>query len=217
MNVSARFKTRLKHHILLILIIGVLLVAFIKSIPGDDVKYLWSMATGYVSIILLAVTLLIGPVNIYVKRLNPVSTDLRRDVGIWCGITGLAHVVIGIQVHMGNIWLYFFKAVQGEDSYKLRNDLFGFSNYAGIVAGLLLVVLLLLSNDVSLKWLKSKRWKSIQRWNYILFGMILVHGIMYQIIEKRIAVIIILFSLIMLLPIIGQLVGFTIRRKNRQQ
>ncbi len=126
------------------------------------------MGTGYVSIILLAITLLIGPLNIYAKRLNPVSTDLRRDVGIWCGLTGLPHVVVGIQVHMGNIWLYFFRAVRGEDSYKFRDDLFGFTNYIGLLAGLLLVVLLLLSNNISIRWLKSKRWKSIQQWNYIV-------------------------------------------------
>lgn len=174
------------------------------------------MGTGYVSIILLAITLLIGPINIYKMRANPVSTDLRRDVGIWCGFIGLAHLVIGIQVHMGNIWLYFFKAVEGENSYKLRDDLFGFSNYTGLLAALLLVVLLLLSNDLSLKWLKTKRWKSIQRWNYILFALVLVHGIMYQIIEKRIAVIVVLFALIMLIPVISQSIGFTINRRNRQ-
>ncbi len=216
MILSSRFKTRTKHHTALFMITGVLLFIFVKSIPGDDIKYLWSMGTGYVSIILLAITLLIGPMNIYAKKLNPMSTDLRRDVGIWCGLTGLAHVIVGIQVHMGNIWLYFFKAIQDDDSYKLRSDLFGFSNYTGLLAGMLLVVLLVLSNDISLKWLRSKRWKSIQRWNYLLFALVLAHGIMYQIIEKRIVAIIILFSVIMLLPIIGQSIGFTMISKNKK-
>ncbi len=173
------------------------------------------MSTGYVSIILLGITLLIGPINIYTKRPNPMSSDLRRDVGIWCGLTGLAHVVIGIQVHMGNIWLYFFKEIQGDDGYKFRGDLFGFSNYAGLIAGLIVVILLLLSNDVSLQWLRPKRWKSIQRWNYILFALVLAHAVMYQIIEKRIPVIVVLFSTIMVLPVIGQSVGFSITRKNK--
>lgn len=215
MNLSARFKTRAKDHAILLIGTGVLLVLLIKSIPGDDVTYLWSMGTGYVSIILLAITLLIGPLNIYTKRVNPVSTDLRRDVGIWCGLTGLAHIVIGIQVHMGNIWLYFFKAVKGDDSYKFRDDLFGWSNYAGLLAGLIVLVLLLLSNDLSLKWLRPRRWKNIQRWNYLLFGLVLMHGIMYQIIEKRTMVIILMFSMIMLMPVIGQSIGFSIARKNK--
>ncbi len=215
MSLSARFKTRAKDHAILLIGTVVLLVLLIKSIPGDDVTYLWSMGTGYVSIILLAITLLIGPLNIYTERVNPVSTDLRRDVGIWCGLTGLAHIVIGIQVHMGNIWLYFFKAVKGDDSYKFRDDLFGWSNYAGLLAGLIVLVLLLLSNDLSLKWLRPRRWKNIQRWNYLLFGLVLMHGIMYQIIEKRTMVIILLFSMIMLMAVIGQSIGFSIARKNK--
>lgn len=215
MILAKRLNTRLKHHVLLFFIVAVLLTAFVKAIPGDDLKYLWSMGTGYVSIILLAVTLMIGPLNIYAKQLNPVSTDLRRDVGIWCGISGLTHVVIGIQVHMGNIMLYFFKAVHGENSYKLRDDLFGLSNYTGLIAGLLLLILLILSNDISLKWLKAKRWKSIQRWNYFLFLFVLAHSIMYQIIEKRIAPIIIVFSIIMLLPIIAQGIGISIVKRSK--
>ena len=129
--------------------------------------------------------------------------------------THTSNIVIGIQVHMGNIWLYFFKAVKGDDSYKFRDDLFGWANYAGFVAGLIVLVLLLLSNDLSLKWLRPRRWKNIQRWNYLLFALVLMHGIMYQIIEKRTMVIILLFSMIMLMPVIGQSLGFSIARKNK--
>jgi len=212
---SARLKVRLKHHSMLLIATGVLLFLFIRLIPGDDVKYLWSMATGYVAIILLAGTLLIGPFNVYKKSLNPVSTDLRRDIGIWCGITGLLHVVIGIQVHMGNIWLYFFKAVEGLNSYQFRDDLFGIANYTGLLAGLILLVLLFLSNDLSLRWLKTKRWKAVQRWNYILFLLVLIHGILYQVIEKRMIIIIVLFACIMTLPAIAQTMGFRIIKSKK--
>jgi len=213
---SARFKVRVKHHLILSAVIGLLLFAFIKWIPGNDLKYLWSMSTGYTSIILLAITLLLGPISIYNKRPNPVSSDLRRDVGIWCGLVGLLHIIVGIQVHMGNIWLYFFKAVQGEDSFVFRDDLFGVANYTGFLAGLIMIVLLLLSNDISLKWLRVKRWKNIQKWNYAFFALILAHGIMFQIIEKRIPAIVILFAIIMLIPLIGQSFGIisTIRERK---
>jgi sulfoxide reductase heme-binding subunit YedZ len=216
MILSTRFKTRAKHHAILITATGLLLLTFIKLIPGDDLKYLGSMATGYVSIILLAITLLIGPFNMYLKKPNPVSNDLRRDTGIWCGFIGLAHIVFGIQVHMGNIFLYFFKAVDGNDAYKFRDDIFGAANYTGLVAGLILLILLFLSNDLSLQWLKTKRWKNIQRWNYLLFALVVIHGILFQIIEKRIMVIIILFSIIMIIPMFGQLLGFNIIKKSKQ-
>ncbi|PZR19699.1 MAG: hypothetical protein DI539_13095 [Flavobacterium psychrophilum] len=212
---SPRFKVRLKHHFTLSIVTGVLLFLFIRLIPGDDVKYLWSMATGYVAIILLASTLLIGPFNVYKKRFNPISTDLRRDIGIWCGLIGLLHIVIGIQVHMGNIWLYFFKAVEGINGYQLRDDVFGIANYTGLLAGVILLVLLFLSNDFSLQWLKTKRWKTIQRWTYILFALVLTHGILYQVIEKRMIIIIVLFAGIMMLPAIAQTIGFLITKSKK--
>jgi sulfoxide reductase heme-binding subunit YedZ len=40
------------------------------------------MATAYVSLALLAATLVTGPINLLRRRPNPVSTDLRRDLGI---------------------------------------------------------------------------------------------------------------------------------------
>ena len=216
MSNSVRLSTRVRHHSRLAIVTGMLLFGFFEVIPGDDHTYLWSMATGYVSIILLAVTLLIGPFNVYKKVNNPVSTDLRRDIGIWCGITGLAHIVMGIQVHMGNIWLYFFKAVEGEDRLRLRDDIFGAANYVGIIAGVILLVLLLLSNDASLKLLKTCRWKNLQRLNYLFFMGVLIHGILYQIIEKRIVAISVLFISIMLIPVVGQSIGIIARKKAKK-
>lgn len=59
-----------------------------------------SVATAYAGLLLRAITLLLGPWNVLRGRPNPVSTDVRRDVGIWAGILSLAHVVFGLQVHM---------------------------------------------------------------------------------------------------------------------
>ncbi len=165
------------------------------------------MATTYTSITLLAATLIIGPLNLLRGKLNPVSTDLRRDIGIWCAGIGLAHVIIGIQVHMGNIWLYFFKAVEGVDSFKLRTDLFGYANYAGLLAGLILLLLLLLSNDLSLNILKSKRWKSLQQMIYLMFVLTVAHGIMFQVIEKRKVSLVVFFVVLVILPLIIQIKG----------
>lgn len=217
MSKTSRLGIRTKHHTILLAITCVLLLVFVVSVPGDDRMYLWSMATGYVSIILLAVTLLIGPINIYAKKHNPLSSDLRRDAGIWCGLVGLAHIVIGIQVHMGNIWLYFFKAIEGEDRFVFRQDIFGSANYVGLFAGLILLVLLVLSNDVSLEWLKAKHWKNLQRLNYMLFLLIVIHGILYQIIEKRTATIVLIFVIIMLIPLVGQSTGFFITKESAKK
>jgi methionine sulfoxide reductase heme-binding subunit len=208
---------RVKHHSILFVGTALLLWILYTFVPGDDKKYLWSMATAYTSIILLGATLILGPLNILNNKNNPVSSDLRRDIGIWCGLTGIAHVIIGIQVHMGNIWLYFFKAVEGEESFKFRGDLFGAANYAGLVAALILLTLLLLSNDLSLRVLKPGKWKRFQQFIYLFFILTLAHGIMYQVIENRILIFILAFACLMVIPLTMQVRVFIYRYIEKQR
>lgn len=214
---STRLNIRIKQHIVLAGFSGLLLWIIYVLVPGEDIKYLWSMSTAYTSIILLGSTLILGPLNVLKNENNPVSSDLRRDIGIWCGLIGMVHIIVGIQVHMGNIFLYFFKAVDGDESFQFRDDLFGAANYTGIIAGAILLVLLLISNDVSMKLLSRGKWKKIQQFSYFLFIFTLIHGIMYQVIEKRSLALVVIFSCLMVVPIIFQIRGFThTNRKNNQ-
>lgn len=166
------------------------------------------MSTAYVSLLLLGLTLVTGPVNLLLKRRNPVSTDLRRDIGIWSGIIGLAHVAIGWQVHMGNMLLYFFKEDKTTNELTLRSDLFGFANYTGLAGALILALLLALSNDLSLKKLKAPRWKYWQRWNYVFYLLVIIHAISYQVIEKRVVPYPILLSILILPVLAFQVIGY---------
>jgi sulfoxide reductase heme-binding subunit YedZ len=140
-----------------------------------------SFASAYVSLLFLCITLLIGPWNVLRRRSNPVSTDLRRDVGIWAAILGLIHVVAGFQVHMGGkFWLYFLWPPDSPHRIPLRYDLFGFANFTGLGATLLLLLLLVLSNDLSLRALGGRRWKALQRWNYVNFALVIAHSVAYM-------------------------------------
>lgn len=47
----------------------------------------FTVATGYIATGLLTLTLLIGPANLLLRRRNPVSSYLRRDVGTWTVLT----------------------------------------------------------------------------------------------------------------------------------
>jgi len=126
---------------------------------------------------------MLGPLNVLRRKANPVSFDLRRDLGIWAGISALAHTAIGLNVHLrGRMWLYFV-----DENHHLRWDAFGFGNYTGAVAALLFALLLVLSNDISLRKLGVERWKSLQRWAYAAVVLTAGHAIAYQQIEKRIA------------------------------
>ena len=206
---------RLYHHVGLLLFSALLLVGLYYAVESPDVKYKWSMSTAYVSLLLLGATLLTGPLNVLRRQRNPVSTDLRRDIGIWSGIVGLAHVAIGWQVHMGNMLLYFFEEDKATKALSLRADLFGFANYVGLAGGLILVMLLALSNDLSLRKLKAPRWKYWQRWNYLFYGLVVVHGISYQVIESRKLPYPLLLAVLILPVLVIQFRGFVTYRKNR--
>jgi hypothetical protein len=63
-----------------------------------------SVASGYLALGLLGMTLLIGPVNLLLRRRNPVSNSLRRDViavfaaqamGIWLWRRRISHSQAG--------------------------------------------------------------------------------------------------------------------------
>ena len=54
------------------------------------------------------------------------------------------------------------------------------------IAALVFALLLVLSNDFSLRKLGAVRWKSLQRWAYAGVVLTAAHAIAYQHIEKRI-------------------------------
>ncbi len=58
-----------------------------------------SVGLGYVSLVYLVASLLIGPLYLARQRRNPVNLYLRRDVGIWAGVTALLHVFFSFQIY----------------------------------------------------------------------------------------------------------------------
>ncbi len=78
----------------------------------------------------------------------------------------------------------------------------------GLGAALLFLMLLAISNDSSLRTLKTSRWKSLQRWTYVAFVLTGAHGIAYQLVEKRHMPWVLVFSGAMAGVIVGQILGF---------
>lgn len=184
-SINKRLSKRLRHHLLIalaMLIFAALLYLFLFHFYPENERWFfrWSMTTGYIAAILLAATLTLGALNILRERVNPVSSDLRRDTGIWCAIISFIHIAFGLNVHLKNWTQYFI-----DDAGKWRTDAFGFANYLGVLAGLALIALLLTSNDYSLRLLGRGRWKFFQRWNYFFVFIVALHGFLYQFVEKR--------------------------------
>ncbi len=208
-----RMRRRIFCNVVILLVSAALLAAIYFMIKSDHKPFRWCVATAYTGLILLAVTLLIGPINVLLGRANPVSTDIRRDVGFWCAVISIVHVVIGIQMHMGNMLYYFFHPPSEEtEGLVLRWDLFGFGNHTGLIATVILIVLLVVSNDLSMRIMGAKRWKGIQYTNYLIFAMVAAHSIIYLIIIKRPAVYSITFAAVVVITIGFQLAGFCKRK-----
>jgi methionine sulfoxide reductase heme-binding subunit len=179
--VTASTRKRIVRHTLLALGSTLAVLGVFAALDFPPFRFGLSMGTAYVSLTLFVGTLVIGPANVIWGRANPVSTHLRRDIGIWSGITGLVHLVVGLQAHFpGEMWKYFLFPADVERVFRLRYDAFGVANWTGLLSGVILALLLGLSNDYSLRRLGSGRWKSIQRWSYWTFLLLIVHGALYQ-------------------------------------
>jgi sulfoxide reductase heme-binding subunit YedZ len=186
--------------------------------PGDGagrtVESAFTLATGYVATMLLGLTLLIGPINLLLRRRTPVSTSLARDTGTWAVVASLAHVIVGLKVHgnaseLFNYVNYFFVA-----DGTPRTNSFGLGNWVGLAAVVIVVGLLALSNDRSLRELKAKRWKKLQRLNYALFVLVVLHAFFYGALLRLTSPFTIVLIVTVLAVLIGQTVGIRLWRQR---
>lgn len=216
--ISPRLSRRLwRHHLPIgaIALVGGCLLYVTRPYP--DVLTRLSFSSAYPALILLSVTLLVGPLKILTRHRVAISIDLRRDIGIWTGIVGLFHVGVGQCVHLrGRPWLYYiYENWQQKHFLPIRHDLFGLANYTGLIAVLILLALLATSNDVLLRKLGAPNWKQLQRLNYACFVLTAIHTFAYQEgIESQtlpfLATAIVAVGIVLAL----QLVGYLCRRRS---
>jgi DMSO/TMAO reductase YedYZ heme-binding membrane subunit len=111
--------------------------------------------------------------------------------------------------------LYFLQPPEAQAYLPIRLDAFGTANYLGILAGAVLLLLLLLSSDRALRWLGASRWKAWQRLSYVGALAILGHGILYQILERRRAVLVVAFGTVAAAALVFQALGIRAVRSSR--
>jgi sulfoxide reductase heme-binding subunit YedZ len=210
-------KRRVRRNLLFFAIVLALDVAVFVVFRSDrGWRFRQSIATAYTSLALLVFVLVVGPLNVVRRRPNPVSTNLRRDAAIWGGSVGLVHVVFGLQSHLrGKMWQYFALPDGRSLLRRIRFDEFGFANYTGLGATLILILLLALSNDASLRSVGSRRWKALQRTNYGAIVLIVAHGIVYQVIEERKLPFVVLYVVLIAIALAWQIAGYRRIRLTR--
>lgn len=213
-STSRYWATRIKRHMILAALALAGTALFYLATAPPDVRHRASMATAYSSLLFLCATLLLGPWNTLRRRPNPVSFNLRRDIGIWAGLLAILHTAVGLTVHLrGRMWMYFLKQ---RHPLKLQTGLFGSANDLGLLSALLFLMLLVISNDISLRTLGLQRWKSLQRWTYAAVGLAIIHGILFQLVEKRHLPWVFFFATLALIIIIAQLGGVIHARSGRR-
>jgi sulfoxide reductase heme-binding subunit YedZ len=176
-----RIISRLKKHYLPLLALTLIAGLFFYFNRGNRNAITFvTQASGYLSLVLLSISLILGPVNIFLKNLNPVSTYFRRDLSITGGLLAILHSIAGLFVHLrGKTWLYFLN--ENASGHSIRLDNFGLANYTGLIAALIIILLIITSNDYMLRELKPARWKNIQRLSYLMFILIIIHCYFYRI------------------------------------
>lgn len=154
--------------------------------PNRAPWYAVSLATAYASLLCFTGALVIGPYHVLAGRSAPLSSNLRRDLGIWTAIFAIVHVAFGLGVHMGgNIAHYFFRPLRTGAMPLPRIDAFGLANDLGLFATLILAVLLAISSNRALRAMGADRWKAWQRWSYCAAAATALHAAIYQLLERR--------------------------------
>jgi methionine sulfoxide reductase heme-binding subunit len=187
------------------------LVAVSPSHGGFSLRQLAS-PTGDVALVLLAVTLLIGPANLLLRKRNPVNNYLRRDVGAWTAVVSLMHVVVGFQGHGGGAFGFvdYFVA----DGRPLTTS-FGLGNWTGLAATVIVAMLLVISTDRYLLELKARRWKDLQRLNYTLFALVVLHAVFYGTLQRGTSPFTQVLVLSIVTVLVGQAVGIWLWRRRQ--
>ncbi len=162
-------------------------VVLFLVMPTDFAVRAWTVATAFVSLGFLAIAMSIGPLWALRGGRPPRHVEWRRDLGIWAGVVGLAHVAVGLRVHFNGAWLQYFRYGPDEagPAGALRTDPIGWANWVGLGATLVFIVLLATSNNASIRRFGLDTWKRVQRSAYLLVVAIAVHGAVYQALVNR--------------------------------
>jgi len=164
---------------------------------------------------MFSISLMIGSINILFKRKNPASSYFRRDISITGGILAVIHSIFGLFAHLrGNMWQYFL--TKTENGHVIRLDNFGLANYTGLVSTIIIILLLVTSNDYSLRKLTLKNWKNIQRLSYVMFIFAIIHVIYYRIILKKSDLIYHFYLPLIIIVLTFQVIGMILRKKRER-
>jgi len=199
---QARWRT---HATLIIFGLVLFLLAGFAA-PEQTIADYISISTAWWCLILMAAALLTGPAVYLRSGRKPVNLYLRRDIGIWAAIAGLIHFFVATDLSMSQSYLALYVNIpDGEFSVEWLNRFFSWGSTGGFVAGILLLVLLAISNDKALSKIGQKVWKRVQMLAYPAFLLTALHGLAFQLLESRVDYLIWLLGFIFAAVVLAKL------------
>ena len=155
----------------------VLVAVFWASRPQWTADMRLWRAVGDASIVLLALSLAVGPAG----RLIPAVARIgrwRRQLGIWTALTALVHTVLVLEgwvaFDLGRLMGYEFVPQLGRTA-RLEPG-FGLANLMGLVAMAWLLVLLATSSDLAVRRLGAGVWAWLQGFAHVVFYLAVLHA-----------------------------------------
>lgn len=200
-------RPRILRHAALVAITFATIGLFFRFGAGNAIDNL-SIATAWLCLILLASALSLGPMRVRRSGAPVLNLQLRRDLGIWAALAGLAHLFAATAQSMSDRYMAIYVNItEGGIAAATRAGLFAWGSIIGFLIGLVLLLLLGLSNNRVMKWLGLKWWKRLQRLAYPAFALTAIHGVMFQLLEFRsvylIAVLVLIGGVILILQLLG--------------
>lgn len=180
----------------------------------------WRISTALAdtSLVLLAITMMQGPVRVLKGGEPAVHLPWRRSFGVAAAVTAAIHVGFGLSIHADLLrpWSGFVTGVPTlSDPFPILGGARGYANYLGIAALAGLAVLAGTSNKAMMRYLR-RRWKPVQRLSYLVGGVVLGHVLLYQDVEQRLFAHRALVLGVIGLAMVAQLVGWLVVSGRRR-
>lgn len=163
-------------HVLVVIFAVLATALFLYSRAEWSPMHRWNRAIGDVSLVLIAMAMMLGPLSRLWRSAARVL-PYRRELGIYAVVLAFIHATIILfgWVELDLMRLFGFEFHPGLQRYVMVNHGFALANVLGLLGLIYGLVLGLTSNDISLRLMGNNIWKYVQRGTYVLWWVSVAH------------------------------------------
>ena len=165
----------ISRHLLVLLIAALGTYAFYESRSEWSAMHRWNRAVGDMSVVLVAMSMAIGPLSRLVRSFRYLI-PMRRELGIYGVLLAIAHTIIILAAWVEwDLIKIFGYVLHPSGRYVMLLHGFGLANIIGIIALVYGLGLALTSSDLAQRLLGGPTWKFFQQGAYVLWMLIVLH------------------------------------------